>query len=180
MVTIKLFSYLKNTDLHVASAYDAATRLLQIKTLKRLRRFMIWELNFDASEQEAMASLNQILERSYYFLNPNKEGHYIGHLPHPHTKNNETIFLIKVPDNALDKEELIKKIDQKVGVVIKRIRKSLVWEITVEAEAKDSKATEKKIWDDLVLLTSRERGLLINPIIEQAERVAPEEIYSPQ
>jgi phosphoribosylformylglycinamidine (FGAM) synthase PurS component len=166
---IKLFTYLKNLDLHCFSAYEAIAHEIKFSALKQLRRYNLWELSFANVElAKNKTNTKKIIDASYYLMNPNKEGYYLEQLPQHKLQKDEIICLVKVCKNyTFDQTQLIKKIQQKVGVNVAQIHKSLLWEFVLNKPA-IVKADDliKQLVDQVVVTKSISQGLLINPITE--------------
>jgi phosphoribosylformylglycinamidine (FGAM) synthase PurS component len=176
---IKLFTYLKNTDLHCMSSYEAITNLLGYKKMKRIKRYGLWELELDtATTEAAIQKVEYIISSSYYISNPNKEAHYIEKVPQPVLRAGEQNILVKVDTPyIINEEQLIKKIAQKVGIKLKSISKSLIWELVIANNG--SKDNLKDELAQKVLNTqNRANGLLVNPIHETYSFLEPESYYS--
>lgn len=167
---ITLYTYLKNTDLHALSAFEAITNYLSFSALKRLKRFTKWELEFSAQEN-VQAALKRLLEESFSILNLNKEAYFLGTKPEATAKAQEHIFHIEVFSNQAPEPgpdlELIKAIQQKTGIQLKDLRKSLVWELTVVGK-NTPEGHKEALLKEVILTTSRQKGLLVSPLYEIA------------
>lgn len=87
---IRLWTYLKNTDLHAMSAFEALHGVMEYAPLKRLRRFQLFELS---------GSLDDALQ-GFKVLNPNKEGYFVDILPAVSVGEDEQLFLCKVVSDS--------------------------------------------------------------------------------
>ncbi|MCP4051339.1 MAG: hypothetical protein GY730_11620 [bacterium] len=179
MISIDLFSYLKNTDLNCLSAFDAITMLLKYDKLKKLKKFRLWELKFSGcSKNEAVLRVKNIIDKSYYILNPNKESYYLSLLPCSGRMSVETKFLIKVKSpGLLDDSKYMRKIRQKVGVEIDAVQSSLVWEMTVEDKGLSNQELKQDLINNVIVTSSRKNGLLVNPVSEQFEFLDTDRYY---
>jgi|APSaa5957512576_1039674.scaffolds.fasta_scaffold123955_2 hypothetical protein len=170
MQSINLFSYLKNTDLPCLSGFQAITHLLKHTYIKSLKRMQLWELTFNTATPDlALKELDNIINNSYYIINPNKEAYHLEKIAKPSCSNNEVPFLIKVTSKQPSKkEQLINKIKQKVDTNLVSIHSSLIWEIVAENNSNDIDSLKKKLQQDIIITSSRKEGVLINPLYEQA------------
>ncbi len=175
---IKIFTYLKSTDLHCMSAYDAITMLLDYKKLKRIRRFIYWELALNANTvQEAEQLVKKINQSSYYILNPNKEAYHISKLPKPKIESQYQVVLVKVDTPySLNEDRLIKKISQKVGITIKSVTRSLLWELVIN-DKQPLATLQKELAERVITTSNRKQGLLVNLINESYRFIDPAIYY---
>jgi hypothetical protein len=127
----RLWTYLKNTDLHAMSAFEALQGVMGYTPLKRLRRFQLFELSI---------SLEEALQ-GFKVLNPNKEGYFVDKLPAVSIGEDEQLFLCKVLSDSKTKW--------------------IIWEILV-----DKSVTKEDVLANVLLSTSRKKGLLVNPVYE--------------
>jgi hypothetical protein len=157
---IKIYTYLKNTDLHCFTAFEAITQLLKYDKLQKLSRYTAWEVELnEETNDEVIKTIEKIIDNSYYILNPNKEEYYMEKLPEPKSKEHQLI--LTVPNSALDEDGLIKKIQQKVGVTVKSIKKALIWELTTIVPVEEIK---EELMQKVVYCNSRNGGVLVNPV----------------
>ena len=110
-------------------------------------------------------------------MNPNKEGCYINNIPTPQLPDGCSTILVSVPNIALDSQAVIKKIQQKVGIKIASLSKSLIWELSVYTSNQDIKQVQDDVLEHVIMTHSRDTGLLVNPILETPELLAPAHVY---
>jgi hypothetical protein len=176
---IRLFSNLKNTDLQCLSAYEAINEMLGYKSLKGLRRLTIWEVEVEGIASEEGASvLEKVLKQSYYLINPNKEHYQLNQLKAPSVKDGQSVFLAKViSENEFDDQQTIRKIQQKFGIQIKSLSRSVLWEMIVENQSLTYSELQEDLFNKVIISSSRENGLLINPVHQRCEWLATDSIY---
>ena len=155
LMLVKLYTQLKQSDLHCLSAFEAIQRYLGYAPLRQLRRFGLWELELDTA-----ADVHRILENSFYLVNPNKELHMLSQLPKANLKEGEKRVLVKV-DEAESHTQTIKKIKQKTGVQLHSLHRYLIWELVGPASEDFVK--------NVIVSSSRTRGLLVNPVSQTFE-----------
>ena len=166
MSTIKLYTYLKNPDLHAISAQEAITTLLNYDYVKGLRRYGCWELTFDDTSSNANEQLNTILDSTYYIVNPNKEAYIESILPTP---NNFKQELVKVtPKDKVDYRSIAKTINKKCKTTLIQLEFYTVWEILLD---QNSTIDTNQILSEICLTTSVKEGLLANPISENCSLI---------
>jgi hypothetical protein len=176
---INLFTYLKNSDLHCISAQNAILNLLKYDKLLCLKRKSLWDLAFSCnSQEEAEQELEQIISKTYYIINPNKEAFYLEKLPTPNIQNSYEQFVLQVISNQPTKENIIlNKIQQKVQGTLSSIKKTMVWEISVKKENQSREDLKKELLENVIITSSHNQGILINPVYEKANFLDPAKIY---
>ncbi len=152
---VKLYTQLKQSDLHCLSAFEAIQRYLGYGQLRQLRRFGSWELELDSA-----ADVHHILENSFYLVNPNKESYMLSQLPKPNLKEGEKRLLVKVNESE-SHDQTIKKIKQKTGVQLHSLHRYLIWELIGPVSEDFVK--------NVVVSSSRTQGLLVNPVSQTFE-----------
>ena len=166
MSTIKLYTYLKNPDLHAISAQEAISTLLGYTYIKGLRRYGCWELSFDDTSDNANTQLKTILESTYYIVNPNKEAYIESTLPTP---NNFKQELVKVsPKDKVDYSNIAKTINKKCKTKLIQLEFYTVWEILCD---QNSTIDTSQILSEICLTTSVKEGILANPISENCSLI---------
>jgi phosphoribosylformylglycinamidine (FGAM) synthase PurS component len=178
--SIAVYSYLLNADLACMTANETIVRMLGFSKLLHLRRFDYWDIEIEAeSEALAQKDIKHILSASYYLLNPNKSGYSLNAIEKPGLKLNESVFLVNVASKEpFNRTDLIKKINQKVGVNIASLRKSVVWELIVDTNEMSQEALEKELLEEVVVSSSRKKGILLNPINEEARILDGSRVYA--
>ena len=166
MATTKLYTYLKNPDLHAISAHEAITSLLNYDYVKGLRRYGCWELTFDETNMPSNTQLKTILDNTYYIVNPNKEASIEDKLSNPaNYKQN----LIKVsPKDKVDYDNTVNSINKKCNTKLTNLDFYTVWEILCD---KDSNIESNQILSQICLTTSVKEGILANPISENCSLI---------
>jgi len=163
-INTRLFTYHKNIDLHVVSAFEAITQLMGFDGLKRLRRFSVWDLDVEASSEENLREqVETVLQRSYYLLNPNKEGYFLGELPGHDVSSGKVELAEVTAKQAQDFSALSRKIRQKFGSKITVKGKSTLWELLLDDKAE---YTQEFLKQTILVSRSRKAGLLLNPVSE--------------
>ncbi len=164
---MKVFSYQKNTDLHALSAGTTIMNFLKCDAIKRCRRYVYWDIDVDCADEKQW--IESIVAKTYYLLNTNKEDYYVSSLP---SVNKEGAFHILVEvQNTLfeDQSDLIAKINNKCQTNIKHIKKSLLWDLLVEASSYEQAEDYVKTQ----LLDGHSHPFLLNPIFEQSSILKP-------
>lgn len=170
MTRVVVFSSLINQDLAAVSAKEAITHILGYPNLSQLKRYTMWEFNFDLStDSEAEKAATTILTKTFFLINPNKESFSL-HSPAQLPKNSETLLAISVrPKSAVNWSAICGKIKAKTGIEVKTISSSTVWVLGIS----NATANQDKLKSDLehrvVLAGSITDGILVNPVSEQFE-----------
>ncbi|MFC1753687.1 hypothetical protein ACFL96_09895 [Thermoproteota archaeon] len=180
VIEIKLFTYLKHVDLTCLSTFDAITNLLKFHHVLKLRRLIMWNIGFELnSEEQALAEIKKIIQQTFYLLNPNKEAYNIDTLPKPDCPKNTYPELIQIiPKTPADYSGFIKKIKQKTDSPLSKIKKTLVWEFIIEPSVLIKEEIREKLFNDVVVSSAWNKGLLINPVYEDAEFLESRMIYN--
>lgn len=168
-----IYTKLKNADLACMSAKTAIEQYLQFDKLADLQRYTKWTLEGDLDE----ATLDSILENSYYLANPNKESAITGELP-AHAKWTQYHAEVRPSasrqnsgadsDTALNEvgeEDVRRKINDTFGTSIKSVSKSTLWCLFVDEAPSD--ALQKELEEQVVRTSSQSKGLLANPLYEE-------------
>ena len=134
---IRVWTYLKNTDLHAMSAYETLSGVMGVSFLRRLRRFQLFEFT------EALPIVMQKIEGGFSVLNPTKEGYYLDRLPQVVLRDDEQVMVCQIQSGQAGR--------------------SIVWEMVVSKDV-----TQAQVWEQIVVSSSRVKGLLANPIYETA------------
>ncbi len=159
-----LFTTLKNTDLHALSAYEALTEILGQTDITRIRRFQKWEIAIEADSQEtAQKNLDFVLKNSFILVNVNKEAAFLDKIPDFNASESMLVQVAsQLPQNH---DATIERIRLKTGVSVYSLKKYLIWEIS----SPSVKNGTQHLWDHAVVTTSRQQGILVNPLYETAE-----------
>jgi len=179
MPSVKLFSFTKNIDLHAVSASEAITSFMRYERLVRLRRFKLAEFDVDGDDLEAAEKqVESILSRTLDILNPNNEGYRFHTLVRPKTAQNVEVFLVYVsPLFSTGEERHVERIKQKSGVTLRSLKKGIVWELHVKSVGKTREELQDDVARVLVATTSREKGMLCNPLFEEAVFLDTQSVY---
>ena len=156
---MECFVYQKHIDLHAVSALEAINTFMNLTDCKRLSRYVHWTIDVDTTETPS-EFFSKITEKSYYLLNPNKEGFYTNLKPIGR-KDVSTIVVDVFPKVELDNTVLVDKLNLQCGTHIKRIQKAVTWQCEIDYQ-QDSKAYVKTH----LLPSETSSGILANPIYE--------------
>ena len=118
--------------------------------------------------------MDQLLAKTYYLLNTNKEDYYLESIP---TSQKEGQFHVLVQiNNTLfeDQSDLIKKINDKCQTQVTQLKKSLLWDLVVDANSLEEATT----YVQQQLLDSAKHPFLLNPIFEKSEILSSTAIIS--
>lgn len=174
---VKLFTYLKNTDLHAISATEAIRSYMKFTDLNCLKRYQVWEFDIDSDASNLDDLIQQIVSDSYYLVNSNKQSYFLNKLPQPKVQNNQEVFLLTVEKKFHQGEHLIEeKITEKTGIQLKNLKQYLLWEIHVKAQH-PLEFLKKQVETILGPTESTENGLLVNRFYETYQFVDKELIY---
>ena len=147
----------KNKDLHALSAQEIIKNQLNQSSLKRLDRFEYFEVEFEESDHSS-EKLDQILTESYYLANSNKEFYYINKLPK--LPANLNYHLVSVSSKEpVDQTKKIDNVKQYFDIQLKDLKHHVLWVIGT-----DSTQTEDQIKSSILIASSQQQGLLVNPI----------------
>ena len=171
MNKLKVITYLKNADLHCMTAKETIQQHITHIQLKSLRRFDCWEIESKQPQDELIEKMKLIINSTFYLLNPNKESYFLTAIP---KQNHPPHLLVNIESKLQDlNEKLIEKIENKANIMIKGIKKSILWEITIDNKDKN----ESDLMDEIVLSTSLDKGLLANPYLEKISICNQKEYY---
>ena len=168
--TYLVHTYLKNTDLHALSAYEAISYYLHYKSIHRLKRYTRWEISF-ASHENPDNKLKALLEDSFSLINVNKEAYFVGAFPETHLKPDDHLFRVELfPNHAQEpqnEEVLVQSILKKTEIALNGLKKTLVWELSV-TDSRSREIVQADLLEKVILTTSRQHGLLVSPLYEIA------------
>ncbi len=175
MSVVSVYTMLKNTDLHSLSAQEAIHEMMAYPSLVSLRRFGLWEVTLASSGDAALNEVQQIIDQSYYLLNPNKEHYFISNLPATPTSSAHVRFLIKVTNRLLqpDYDAIIEKIEKRVGVKVNALSYYLLWEVVVDRRNLSDTALRAEVEKKVIASADRAHGILINPLYETMSFLEP-------
>lgn len=159
LTKMSLYVYTKNSNLHAVSALEAIHDLLQQDAVVSLNRYIKWDICFSLDKTEASEQLDKIISKSFYILNPNKEGYYLDHVPK--IKSGIQRFVHVKRDFDLDQSDIMTKINHRFGHCVVSLEKSYVWDIHLSESCDD-----QCVLDHIVASTSTEKGILVNPLYE--------------
>jgi phosphoribosylformylglycinamidine (FGAM) synthase PurS component len=166
---ISVFTMLKNSDLAAMSALEATQQYLGYSALVSLKRLKVWELSFDSEQSQAVKDVETILNRSFYLMNPSKEKYALGQIPEAKLKPKEKLFRLKVVEKEpARRDHLVKKIVQKTAVRVADAQMHWIWEL-IAAEEKPESQVRAELERNVVVSSSRTKGLLINPVSQRFE-----------
>jgi len=151
-----VFTWLKNLDLHCVSAKEALIDMMNVSYIDQLFRLQHYKVTLDGD----LDDLRQILDSTYYIMNPNKEFSCIESFPE-FIKGN-FFHVESQPKYPTGFDEKINSINSKTKIKVSDISHSTLWIIT------SSKSFPEKdtLYKDIVSTTSVKNGLLVNPIYE--------------
>jgi hypothetical protein len=174
MPNVNIFAYQKNLDLHCISAKEAISQFLGFDRLVNLRRFRMWEFSFMHTHESPELQVNAVLAGSYQILNPNNEGFHVGHIPATQADSN-AVFYVKVTTHIADTtDELMSGVNKRLGAVLSGLKRSILWEITVNMHHESRSIVEALLEEKVIATTARDKGLLVNPLFESFEFLSPQ------
>jgi phosphoribosylformylglycinamidine (FGAM) synthase PurS component len=160
--TINIFVHLKNVDLHCQTAESALKNFLGFSELIKLNRYILWEISLDEDTKDlAQKEVKNILDNTYYLVNPNKEQYILENLPPKNISPDQKIITLKVTNKAVHHKKLAAKITRKTGLKINNLEKNIIWEFKLESKNK----TE----ENLKALIKEKVNFLANPLFETYE-----------
>lgn len=161
-----VYTRLKNADLVAISAEIALKETLGVSILTSLSRYCVWDIDCDDA-------LEPVLERSYYLLNPNKEAYSLGSIPISEPQANRHTFFLKVAPRQADRyADISAHIRTQFGFEVRAISRYTLWQIVVSGS--DSESLQRQVEQDIVLSRDYQRGLLVNPILDEYELMGAE------
>jgi hypothetical protein len=159
---VTLFVYSKNLNLHAVSALEAIHGLLNEKNVHSINRYVEWTLTFNEGEEKALSSLKSLLSQSFYVLNPNKEDYFLNSVPSSKTHLQRFVRIQREFDN--DQTNLKDLLNTRFSANLLSLKKSYVWDVKC-----DLKCSIDSVLDKIVVSSSSENGILVNPIYESFE-----------
>ena len=164
---VKLYTYLKNTDLHAISALEAMQHYMGYKDIRSLKRYVTWTFDLDCEDDEVSQYVKQIVTDTYYIVNPNKQLYYLNCLPHPTLSKDCTSVALEVKKNFQEGEsDVSDKVFERTGCRLHALKQSLVWEIIVESKGRDQDTIKSYLSSSIGSTLSRNKGLLVNSFYE--------------
>ena len=127
---MECFVYQKHIDLHAVSALEAIHGFMNLTHCKRLSRFVHWIVDVQ-TECDAVDFFSMITSKSYYLLNPNKEG-FVTKLLASNDQDTHSVFVDVFPKESLDNSVLVEKINQHCGTCINHIKKHITWQCDID------------------------------------------------
>lgn len=180
MINLTLFSQLKNRDLHAVSAEEAILDLLHFTPLKRLVRLTKWAIQMPVPDTAtAEAQLKTILDTTYYLINPNKEMYRINALPAISAPPQAHIHYIAVASTHQNHSNLIQKITSKSRIPVSEIQKYTLWITVTDPCGLTHAQMGEKLATEIIVLSSRNTGILMNPIHETWQFLDPTPFLKP-
>lgn len=159
MSTVTINTYLIQSDLHSISALEMLRSVMQVPYVTRLMRYKQIEITFkgDAPSHE---QVDQALKTSYFFVNPNKEKYCLNTFL---SEDSGRTLKIRVTDqHPVYEASAEKKASAIFKTDVARVQTSMIWVIYLN----DSAPVDEQVIEDVVMATSRKKGLLMNPVSE--------------
>ncbi|MBT5955031.1 hypothetical protein HOG98_09980 [bacterium] len=161
-----LYTYQKNIDLQAMSASESMKNDLGLETLNKLSRFVAWELEFDGEDETLQ--LKNLLENSFFIVNPNKELYKVNEMPTRTIRNGEMGIRVKV-EQKISQQFDLETLNKNSGVKLKSLRNFLIWDLYVSYDEISSKEDVlKAVTRQVIITTNSSKGLLVNPVSERA------------
>ncbi len=160
MNTVSFLSRLQNTDLHAVSAESVIRTELNLDYYVALRRFSLWEIEADMPMADLQKSVQDVCERSYFMINPNKEevnwsvsdwlsssDHAVSvRLSHRHSQHLNSVA---------------EKMRAFFGLDFERVTRSTIWTLLFK------EPIDQDRWmQDVVVLSRQGTGFLAHPITD--------------
>ena len=163
-----VYTYLLNADLACMSAEKTIKEVMGHTDLISLSRYTKWVFEYD-SDIENPKAFKDVLEKSYYILNANKEKYTLNQLPKSKTLKDEIEIIAEVTLKEEPKNtQSLKKIQTKVSIPIRSIKKSTLWKLRVKKGKKSIQELVHSVEKRMVYTKTFNNGLLVNPIYETA------------
>jgi hypothetical protein len=166
MITLKIYIYSKNIDLHCVSAFETIKNIRHDTPIQTLKRYRKCELIFDVDTiAKAEAALTVLISSSYDLLNPNKENYYTTLLPTITDKSSYLIEVFKKQSN--DDRQLCQRLQKKYPELpLYSLKQSIIWCFLSDKTL--SEEDNNNYYTQLVITTTRTSGLFVNPLFETA------------
>ena len=161
-----LYTYQKNIDLQAMSASESMKNDLGLKILNKLSRFVAWDLEFDGEDETIQ--LKNLLEKSFFIVNPNKELYKINAIPTRAIKNDEIGIRVKV-EQKISQQFDLDTLNKNCGVTLKRLSTFLIWDLYGSYDGTSSEEDYlDEVTDQVIIASNSSKGLLVNPVSERA------------
>ncbi|RAP36120.1 hypothetical protein DID80_05660 [Candidatus Marinamargulisbacteria bacterium SCGC AAA071-K20] len=175
---IKLYTYLKNTDLHAISALEAIQHYMGYTDVVTLKRHLTWTFDLDCNDKKLSQQIERIVSDTYYIVNPNKQSYYVNFLPKPTISNDQSCVALEVEKDFKEGEsEISEKIFEKTGIKLNKLKQSLVWEVVVNSKNRDYDTIKNDLNNSITNTSSRGQGLLVNSFYETHQFLDEKALY---
>lgn len=173
MKRITIYTYLKNTDLHCLSAFEVMKDTMGDAAPEQLKRFVVWDLDFQVDDSRCQAQLDLILNKSYRILNPNKHAYYQGGLPEDTLSPEYARFHVKI-EKQYDQDEaaICAQMNRQLGTKLCGLSTYVVYSMVVAKNGLSRGALEDNIRITLLDSRSIQQGFLVNPLFEIASFIS--------
>ncbi len=164
MITLTLYIYTNNIDLHCVSAFETIKLMKPDSGIDSLERYRQFKLNFDVNTlSEAQSELSTLISSSYDLLNPNKESYYIDTIPS--IKDNYSHVIEVASKHSSDDHQLYQRIKTKYPKSpLQNLTQSVIWHFLCQHSL--SQDSIESLHADIIVTASRTQGLLVNPLFE--------------
>lgn len=165
-MTKRMYTALKNTDLHALSAFETIVHIMHYSPLIALHRYQQWELSLAKPDQSL-----DFLTRSYALLNVNKE-RLLDVLPTYSLPPNVRCLRVVSTSVHVDVASVLDTLNRQFGHPLTGLSHHVVWDLHVTVDHLTDqdvdKAIEEEVLKKVVWLSCLSDGLLVNPLLESA------------
>jgi hypothetical protein len=171
MMSITVVSALKQTDLHALSALEAIHQLLGVKALRRLSRLSCWRFGGTVDKAALTGKIRQLLDETYYLINPNKETASVNTWPTDGTDLHSVWVQVfnRTFKEVPEKEHIAAKLRP---VSVDHIEKSTIWGLQFEPHASPD-FIRSALLPQILETRSHSQGLLVHPLLETHRMIDP-------
>jgi len=160
---IEVFVALRVPDRVALTAYQALARMGYGDKLAGLRREDYYLLSIDAKDETAaLAVANSVIEDTPIFANPNKHTTQIEPKLRPRSADN-AYAVLTYGSEGLASERVLKRVSNAGFGRITAVGKGNIWYLEM------AEGADKKTAVEIIVTSSREQGLLVNPHSEKYE-----------
>ncbi len=164
MITLKIYIYTNNIDLHCVSAFETIKTRNICPFINSLERYRQCVLTFNVTTvHDAKIALSELISSSYDLLNPNKESYYIETIPTIKSSYSHVIEVSHQDSN--DDHQLCQRLKMNYSTnPLQNLTQSIVWHFLCNQPLAQTNIDE--LHSHVILSSTRLKGLLVNPLFE--------------
>jgi len=174
MTLASLFIFSYNADLDCIAAFEAIKQIPGTSVITKLERYRKITLQFsEPLAHDTVSAIHILTTQSFDILNPNKESYHTDCIPSIIPTYSHVVEV--APKSTQDDLSLFKRICIKCpSIGLQQIRQSVVWHFKCSTPL--SPADVSFLDQNVVMTSTRQSGLLVNPLFETMSHFQPSPI----